>query len=111
MPRTIPFHLDENVDPRIAAGLRLLGIDVTTSVEAGLLAASDLDQLDYTVRAGRVIITLDTDFLRLHAAGYEHPGMCFYAAEGRSIGQVIRAARLIWELLEPSDMVNKIEYL
>jgi predicted nuclease of predicted toxin-antitoxin system len=111
MPRTIPFHLDENVDPRIAAGLRLHGIDATTSVDAGLLRASDLDQLDYIVRAGRVIVTQDPDFLRLHAAGYEHPGICFYAAEGRSVGQVIRAARLIWELLEPSEIANKIEYL
>ena len=27
MPRTIPFHLDENCDPRIVAGLRLHGIE------------------------------------------------------------------------------------
>src|SRR6266498_1811198 len=70
MPRTIRFHLDENVDPRIAAGLRLHGIDVTTTSEAGLLAASDLEQLDYIVREGRVIITQDTDFLRLASSGH-----------------------------------------
>ncbi len=29
MPRTIRFHLDENSDPAIAAGLRRYGIDVT----------------------------------------------------------------------------------
>jgi hypothetical protein len=41
MPRTIKFHLDENCDPRIAAGLRLHGIDVSTAADAGLLHASD----------------------------------------------------------------------
>ena len=41
MPQTIRFHLDENCDPRIAAGLRALGVDVTTAAEAGLLQASD----------------------------------------------------------------------
>jgi Domain of unknown function (DUF5615) len=45
MARTIRFHLDENCDPRVAAGLRLLGVDVTTTQEAGLLRAPDDAQL------------------------------------------------------------------
>jgi predicted nuclease of predicted toxin-antitoxin system len=111
MPRTIRFHLDENVDPRIAAGLRLHAIDVTTSAESGLLGTSDLEQLEYVIREGRVIITQDTDFLRLAAAGNEHPGIVFSSAGARSIGDVIRAARLIWELLEPVEMHHRIEYV
>lgn len=111
MPRTIRFHLDENVDPRVAAGLRLLGVDVTTTVDAGLLSASDDEQLDYIVREGRVIGTQDTDFLRLHSAGRAHPGIAFYPAGGRSVGDVIRGLRLIWELLDPTDMANQVEYL
>src|SRR5215212_7647763 len=104
MPRTIRFHLDENVDPRVAAGLRLHGIDVTTTAEAGLLSASDPEQLDYIVREGRVIITQDTDFLRLASSGRAHPGIVFYSAGARSIGDIIRGARLVWELLEPAEM-------
>jgi predicted nuclease of predicted toxin-antitoxin system len=111
MPKTIRFHLDENVDPRVASGLRLHAIDVTVTAEAGLLAASDLDQLDYIAREDRVIITQDHDFLRLHSAGHSHPGIAFYQAGTRSIGQVIRGARLIWELLEPAEMQNRVEYL
>jgi hypothetical protein len=41
MARTIRFHLDENCDARIAAGLRLHGIELTTTPEAGLLRVSD----------------------------------------------------------------------
>ena len=41
MPRTIPFHLDENVSRAIAVGLRRHGVDVTTTLEAGLLDAID----------------------------------------------------------------------
>ena len=111
MPRTIRFHLDENVDPRVAAGLRLHAIDVTTTSDAGLLAASDLEQLDYILRERRAIITQDTDFLRLAGTGHEHPGIAFYFAGTRSIGDVIRGARLIWELLDPPEMHNRIEYL
>ncbi len=49
MARTIRFHLDENCDARIAAGLRLHGIDLTTTVEAGLLRASDEEQLRFAI--------------------------------------------------------------
>jgi hypothetical protein len=45
MPRTIRFHLDEDVDPAIAEGLRRRGIDVTTTPEVGLLGARDPIQL------------------------------------------------------------------
>lgn len=110
MPRTIRFHLDENIDPRVAAGLRLHGVDVTTSAGSGLLAASDQEQLDYIVREGRVIATQDTDFLRLHAAGKPHPGIAF-SRVGQSVGDIIRGCRLIWELLDPDDMANRVEYL
>jgi hypothetical protein len=45
MPRTIRFHLDENCPRAIAAGLRRRGIDVTTTPEAGLMGASDEQQV------------------------------------------------------------------
>ena len=111
MARTIRFHLDENCDPRIAAGLLLHGVDVTTTPEAGLLHVSDEAQLAYAVAQGRVIVTQDTDFLRLAATGVETPGVAFYPSLGRSIGQIIRVLHLIWEVYEPEEMRNRIEYL
>jgi predicted nuclease of predicted toxin-antitoxin system len=111
MSRTIRFHLDENVDPRVAAGLRRAGIDGTTTLEAGLLSTADDEQLDYVVCEDRVMVTQDTDFLWLHSGGHGHPGITFYAAGSRSVGDVIRAVRLIWELLEPADMANQVEYI
>src|SRR4051812_30213012 len=54
MPRTIRFHLDEDVDPAVAEGLRRRGVDVTTSREVGLLGTLDTAQLAYakTERSG-----------------------------------------------------------
>jgi len=37
----IRFHLDEHIDSNIARGLRRYGIDVTTTVDAGLRTKSD----------------------------------------------------------------------
>ena len=67
MARTIRFHLDESCDPRIAAGVRLHGIDVTTSNEAGLLNMPDAAQLAFAIAQNRVMITQDADFLRIAA--------------------------------------------
>ena len=53
MPRANRFHLDENVDPRVAAGLRLLGADVTTTADAGLIAPRTTNNsTTSSVRAG-----------------------------------------------------------
>ena len=111
MPRTIKFHLDENCDPRIAVGLRLHGIDVTTTADAGLLGAPDEEHLVYAIAQGRVILTQDTDFLRLAASSQEYPGILFYPHKGRSIGQVVRGARLFWELCEPGELAGQVYFL
>lgn len=47
MAERIRFHLDEHVDPDIARALRRHGIDVTTTVEAGLRTRSDPAQLTF----------------------------------------------------------------
>ena len=111
MASTIRFHLDENCDPRIAAGLALHGVEVTTTPEAGLLKASDEAQLAYAVAQMRVIVTHDTDFLRFAATGRETPGLAFYPDQRLSVGQVIRALLLIWEVYETQEMRNRVEYL
>jgi predicted nuclease of predicted toxin-antitoxin system len=71
----IRFHLDEQIDPAIARGLRRHGIDVTTTVEAGLLSRSDLAQLEYARTSHRILVTHDTDFLRFASQSSDHPGI------------------------------------
>ncbi|MHB8970692.1 MAG: DUF5615 family PIN-like protein [Pirellulaceae bacterium] len=59
----IRFHLDENVHHGVARGLRLRGLDVTTTTDAGLVEATDEGQFQYAVQHGRVFVTHDADFL------------------------------------------------
>ncbi|MFQ5594578.1 MAG: DUF5615 family PIN-like protein, partial [Anaerolineae bacterium] len=47
MADRIKFHLDEHVDPDIAKALRQHGIDITTTVEAGLRTEDDSVHLDF----------------------------------------------------------------
>ena len=111
MGRAVRFHLDEVCDPRIAAGLRQRGVEVTTAAEAGLLGAPDEAHLAYAWSQARVLVTHDVDFLRLHAAGAEHAGLVYCPPQARSLGDMIRLLVLIWELLEPGEMRRHVEYL
>jgi len=111
MSDNIRFHLDENVNPVIALALRRYGIDVTTTVEANLRSSSDEDQLAYAQRENRVIVTHDDDFLRLAATTVDHPVIAYCHKEARTIGQVIGALRLIYEVLTPDEIQGRVEYL
>ncbi|CAN1208990.1 DUF5615 domain-containing protein [Tumidithrix helvetica PCC 7403] len=107
----IRFHLDENVDPVVAAGLRRYGIDVTTTAEVGLRSKSDPEQLAYVCQTKRVIITQDRDFLIIASQGYEHSGIAYCQKGSRSIGEIVNALILMYEVLTPVDMKGKIEFL
>jgi hypothetical protein len=111
MARTIRFHLDEHCDPAFAAGLRVHGVDVTTTADAGLLSAEDEQHIAYSLQASRVVFTQDDDFLRLNASGVEHGGIVFSSQRSRSIGQIIAGLLLIWEAYEPEEMVNRVEFI
>lgn len=111
MARRIKFHLDEHVGSAIAAGLRQRGIDVTTTIEAGLVGADDIDHVDYARPAGRMIFTHDDDYLALHAAGISHAGIAYCHQDARRIGQIIQTLELVWLLLEPAEVANRVEYL
>ena len=111
MPRTIRFHLDENCAGAIASGLRRRGIDVTTTPEAGLLGAPDPEHVAYALPLGRVIFTQDSDFLAIHGRGIPHPGIAYCPKGSRSLGQIIDALGLIWELCEPEEMAGRVEFI
>jgi predicted nuclease of predicted toxin-antitoxin system len=110
MADRIRFHLDEHVDPAIAAALHRAGIDVTTTVEAGLRTQGDESQLRFARDEGRVIVTRDQDFLRLAGGGVEHSGVVFYTAN-QSIREIIEGLILIYEVMLPGEMAGWIEYL
>ena len=80
----IRFYTDEHVARTVVIGLRLRGIDVKTVRQAGLLGADDEAHLDAARSEGRVMVTQDADFLRMHARSSAHSGIAF-AAQGTPI--------------------------
>ena len=111
MPAAIRFHLDENVPSAVAEGLRRRGIDATTTPQSGLLSAGDDKQLDFAHSDNRVLVTCDTDFLRLHDRGVPHAGIVYTLKGKRTIGELIHSLLMIAECLTSADMENHVEYL
>jgi hypothetical protein len=106
----IRFHLDEH-PAGIAAGLRRRGIDVTTSIESGLVGAQDAAQLSYAASAGRVLVTHDADFLRLHSEGLAHAGIAYCQQGALTIGEMLRGLVLIYDFLSPEEIAGKVEFV
>jgi predicted nuclease of predicted toxin-antitoxin system len=62
----ISFYLDEDLSPKIAVILRKNGIEALSAHEAGMVAASDREQLEFAAREKRCLITRNrNDFIRL----------------------------------------------
>jgi uncharacterized protein with PIN domain len=107
----IRYHLDEHIHSAIADGLRRRGIDVTTTGDAGLLNATDEEQLAFTVQEGRVLVTRDRDFLCIANEGVPHAGIAIARQGRRVIGKTVLALAHLYRIRTAEEMANCIEFL
>ena len=60
------YYLDEDLSPKICQILRKTGMDALSAHEAGLLEATDRQQLEFAVKEKRCLVTRNrNDFIRL----------------------------------------------
>ncbi len=111
MTEKLRFHLDEHVHPGVAATLRQLGIDVTTTLEADLRGADDQSHLAFAWRERRVIVTHDDDFLRWHSRGTPHAGLAYCHPNKRTVAQIVEILLLMHETLSPDKMLGQVQFL
>lgn len=107
----IRYHLDENVHHGIALGLRSYQIDVTTTIQSGLIAAFDTAQLHYASSNGRVLVTHDNDFCTLHASSPQHGGLVYCHQQKYSVGDLLKALVLLFECYDSTEMLGRIEFI
>lgn len=99
------------MDPAIAIALRPYGIDVATTIEQGLRTRADDEHWRHCLPEGRVIVTDDTDFLRLAASTPDHPGVIFCRRKDHTIGEIIEFLQLVHGVFEAHEMRGRVEYL
>ena len=60
------FYLDEDLSPKVAEILRKNGIDALSAHEAGMLEASDRQQLEFAAKEKRCLVSRNrNDFIKL----------------------------------------------
>ena len=106
----IRFHLDESVTTKVARALRVQNLDVTTTHDVGLRSSSDEIQFEYAQREQRVLITKDSDFLRIASERWDHFGILYCNPE-TSIGSIVLACLTLQSSLTSEDMCGRVEYL
>jgi hypothetical protein len=89
--------MDTHITNAIAVQLRVNGVDVVRCEEVGMATASDPEHLEYATQLGRVVISHDQDFLRLHKEwqlqGKKHAGIlyCLPSLQGKpGIGRIVK---------------------
>ncbi len=111
MSDRIRFHLDEHISSVIADGLRHRGIDVTMPNDVALRGASDEEHLEFAHQSGRVQVTQDKDFLRLHSRAVPHAGNAYCKQGSRSIGQILQSLIVIYDSFTPDKVKGQVLYL
>jgi hypothetical protein len=107
-------YADENVKAAIVAGLRLRGMDLVTAQERGQRQTDDEQLLVTATAEGRLLLTNDTDFLRIHgewmATGRTHAGIVFWPQD-RPIGEVIRKVHQFALATTPGDAADAVKFV
>jgi len=108
------LHLNEHLSPRLAEQLRRYGFDVTSTLEVGLVEATDAEQLIFAATHERAIVTFNhRDFVVLHeqyiAEGQTHWGIIFSTEE--SLDVLRRRLLRLLNTLSSSELRNQIRWL
>lgn len=71
------FLADEHIDLHAVKALKRLGINIVLIQEIHVEGYLDEEILNYGNKNERIIVTKDSDFLRLHSKGVQHAGIIF----------------------------------
>jgi predicted nuclease of predicted toxin-antitoxin system len=75
-----------------------------------LLGAPDEAYLAYANDTERVVVTSDSDFLRLHRE-LPHAGIAYSEQHRRTVGQLVAGLVLIYEALDADEMLGRVEFM
>jgi predicted nuclease of predicted toxin-antitoxin system len=112
---SLKFFFDECVDEDGAAALRAHRVEVITTTDMPRKEISDKEQLAFAYAEGRVIYTIDHDFLRLAYECLEQnrpfAGIVYRRPGQRSKQEIIEALLLMHAVYDTHDMENHLEFI
>jgi len=114
---TLSLYFDEDSqDSDLVQALRLHGVDVLTSAEAGMNGRKDREQFEYASNSGRAIYSFNSrDFFQLHteflSQGKTHAGLILAPQQELSIGEQMRRLLKLIAARSAEDMANQVEFM
>jgi predicted nuclease of predicted toxin-antitoxin system len=116
-PLFIRLYLDEDFHPDLAAAIRQHGHDCQNAAEAGMLGATDEDQLAFAAAQGRCIVSFNVgDFAELAKewanAGRAHAGIVVtQQVSRRHFGALLQRLLNLLNTTTADEMANTFRYL
>ncbi len=104
------FLADEHIELSVVNGIKSLGVDIESIDLLGKKGLDDRNILNFANENSEVVITRDSDFLRLHNKGMDHMGIIFIPTN-LSIGEIIKEVEKISVLFDPADLQNTIIFI
>jgi hypothetical protein len=90
-------------------------MDIASVTERGAQGSPDQVLLDEALAEERIMLTCDTDFLRLagerHASGIEFAPIVFWPQQQRSIGNVVRSVIQVATNHTYADACSRVFFL
>jgi len=105
---SLKFYFDTHIARQVAIQLQNNGVDVVRCEDVGLAKASDTEHLEYAIKEGRVMVSVDADFLRLHAEylteGKHHTGIVRVNPESQAnTGTIVKALLALYQEIESGE--------
>jgi hypothetical protein len=100
----------------LVAPLRARGIDVVTTLEAGMIERSDEENLEFASSQGRVLYSYNiAHFYRLHTGwlndGRTHAGLILCQQLQYSVGEQLRRLLKLVSARSAEEMTDRVEFL
>jgi hypothetical protein len=112
---SLRLYMDVHVPNAITVALRERGVDVLRAQENDAILLGDRELLDRAGSLGRVIFSMDTDFLReaveRQRTNVHFAGVIVAHQLGITIRRCIDDLELVAKVYDPKDIENRIEYL
>ena len=111
----LKIYTDENVDVRVAEGLKKRGIKAWSALEKSMSGAEDIEHILFASKIEAVFFTHDHHFFEIAKQftkeGKTHYGVLFVEMNTLSVGECIRRLTLYAEIISAEEMKNQIEFL
>lgn len=110
----IELYLDEDVDVLVAQLLRARGYSAVTTQDAGLLGASDEEQLDFATSRQLALVThnrahFEEQIRQRFATGKHHGGIII--ASRHEPQEIVRRLLIILDSTTADEMENQVRYI